>query len=421
MHVRKAFGVLLISVSLLLAACTPSDRKAALLQAESQSAIQQGLGPVPSAAMPGVLPESAPGTVDNVLTQAKAVLTALDLSDSEPGYKEFRIESPQMVFTCQYSPGDTTEEEPLLACKFGEFYNTVSGHALFWRDGTEWRAQLYPQAPSDAAQLRYSYFRALGENCPIGCGTEFRSLHQSGEELLAVVDLSAVSTNYNQEVHLLKREGQQWRMLWVPTPKAFRFSGHPKVTLPLDSVEQFVVSYEDGSSQTWVRQGTEFIQRTDTSAPSRQGDGQADSGLPVRNGITGQIVTMPDGTLLSASRLDLPDVSSVHTEILGIGGIGAAGGNPVAMAAGNHVKEIRQEEVTLPIGNAYLAVVVRGQPAAANSEDTTTELWLVAVRKHPSRAGAQLAYAIRGVITGDETRAKEQFLELGKHWQLPAE
>lgn len=418
---RKAICVLLISVSLLLVACTPSERKAALVTAESQTTSQQRLGPVPSAAMPGVLPEGVPGPVDKMLTQATAAVTALDLSESEPGYKEFRIENPQLVFTCQYSPGDTNQGVPLLACKFGEFYNTAVGHALFWRDGTAWRAQLYPQAPSALAQQRYSYFRALGENCPIGCGSEFRTLVQSGAELLAVVDLSGVSTNRNQEVHLLKLEGQRWSTLWVPTPEVFRFTGHPKVTLPPDSVEQFVVSYDDGSSQTWVRQGTEFIQRTDTSAPSSQGEGHGNSELPVRNGIPGQIVTMPDGTQLSINSLGLPDVSFVQTEILGIGGIGAAGSNPVAMAAGNHAKEIRQEEVVLPIGEAYLAVVVRGQPAAANSEEKTSELWLLAVRKHPSGAGRQLAYVIRGVITGDETSAKEQLLELGKHWQLPAE
>lgn len=91
------------------------------------------------------------------------------------------------------------------------------------------------------------------------------------------------------------------------------------------------------------------------------------------------------------------------------------------MAAGNHVESIRQEEVTLPIGKAYLAVVVRGQPSAANSDVKTNELRLVAVRKHPSRADMQLAYAIIGKITGDEAKAKAQLLELSRDWRLPSE
>jgi len=139
--------------------------------------------------------------------------------------------------------------------------------------------------------------------------------------------------------------------------------------------------------------------------------------LPVANGIVGQIVTLPNGTTLSTTSADLPDLASVHPEILGLG----PGGDPVAQAAGNHVEEIRQEEVSLPIGRAYLAVVVRGQPSAANSTEQSNELWLIAVRKHPQRSDMRLAYAIIGQITGDEAKAKEQLLELGRQWQLPAE
>lgn len=218
------------------------------------------LVPVASAAAPGVAPESVLKDAEAILQQAKIAVKALDLSESADGYKEFRISAPNLVFTCRYSsPGAARDEAPLLACKFGEAVNTVTGHALFWRDGTEWHAQLYPQALADVAQQRHDYFEGLGENCPVGCGAEFRMIRQSGDELLAVVDLSGVSTNTHQEVHLLKRDGQQWRILWVPAPQAFRFSGHSKVTLAAQGIGQFTVSYDDGSSQTWVRHGAEFV------------------------------------------------------------------------------------------------------------------------------------------------------------------
>lgn len=153
--------------------------------------------------------------------------------------------------------------------------------------------------------------------------------------------------------------------------------------------------------------------------PSPLGQDVGNEGaLPIENGITGQIITLPDDTQLAATGENLPDVSNVHAEILGIGGIT---GDPVVMAAGNHVTEIRQEEVILPIGKAILAVVVRGQPAAAGSYQETNELWLIAVRKHPSRTDMRLAYAIIGTITGDEVKAKAQLLELGQRWRLPAE
>ncbi len=150
------------------------------------------------------------------------------------------------------------------------------------------------------------------------------------------------------------------------------------------------------------------------ASPTPPGEGE----LPVQNGITGQMITLPDGTRFTATGPDQPDVANVRLEILGIGN---NGGNPVAMAAGNHVESIVQEEVTLPVGKAYLAVVVRGQPAAAQSTERSTELWLIAVRKHPTRPDMGLAYAITGKITGDLQKAKAQFLELGKYWRLPAE
>lgn len=161
-------SIILISVGLLLTACTGRGQKTAPEPVGNEVVSDHGRGPIPSAAAPGLALEGSPAAADQVLNQAKAAITALHMNGSEPGYREFRIETPQLVFTCQYSPpGDNGEEVPLLACKFGEFSNTVTGHALFWHDGTEWQAQLYPQAPSGVAQQRYTYFQGLGENCPV--------------------------------------------------------------------------------------------------------------------------------------------------------------------------------------------------------------------------------------------------------------
>lgn len=254
--------MILLSLGLLLGACTSGRSQVAPLPGNRE---KESLAPLPSAAAPGVPPEGQRIDAGEILDQAKAAVTALNLSGSESTYKEFRIERPSLVFTCQYSPGATDRELPLLACKFGEFVNTVAGHALLWRDGGEWHAQLYPEAPPDVTQKRHAYYRTLGANCPVGCGSEFKALRQSGRELLAVVDLSGVSTRRNQEVHLLRREGQQWQILWLPDPHALRFAEtppftrHPKITLPTEGAGGFIVSFDDGSSHTWVRKGTEYV------------------------------------------------------------------------------------------------------------------------------------------------------------------
>lgn len=66
------------------------------------------------------------------------------------------------------------------------------------------------EAPSAVTEKRISYFKTLGENCPIGCAGEFRMLRQSGTDLLAVVDVTR----------------------------------HPKISLPAQGIGEFVVSCE---------------------------------------------------------------------------------------------------------------------------------------------------------------------------------
>ncbi len=221
-------------------------------------------GNLSSAATPGIPLGGQAAETERILDEATKAIAAMPLPESESGYQEFRIEAPSLVFTCQYSPGGAGDEVPLLACKFGEYVNTMTGHALFWYDGENWRAQLYPQAEEALAQKRHQFFSTLGANCPVGCGSVFQALRQSGTELLAVVDLSGVAARRNQEVHLLKRDGQRWRLLWAPVPDALRFhptppvSLHPVVALSEQGIDQFTVTYHDGSAETWVRTGETY-------------------------------------------------------------------------------------------------------------------------------------------------------------------
>ncbi len=200
-----------------------------------------------------------PPDLSKLLDLAKQAVSARDLSKAPPGYQEFRTQAPEHVLTCQYSPGAAEGEVPLLACKIGEFANTVTAHALFWHDGAQWQAQLYPDPPADVAGRRRAYFQSLGENCPVGCGWEFKQLRQSGAQLVAVVDLSGVAARSTSEVHLLHREGQQWHLDWLPDPETSRFTDHPKVALPDQGAAQFALTFEDGAKETWIRHGVGFV------------------------------------------------------------------------------------------------------------------------------------------------------------------
>jgi len=217
-----------------------------------------------SAATPGVPPGRALENAGLILERAREAVQALDLSAAEAGYQEVRITDPDLIFTCQYSPGRGGDEVPLSTCKFGEFYNTVIGHALFWLDGGDWQAQLYPQAPEDLAAERYRLFASWGSNC---CGSVFRAVRQEGSEALVVVDLSGVGTRSNHEVHLLRREGQEWHVVWAPLPRDFGFRFRPSqkrtptVSLPAEGIDWFDVRYEDGTVDTWIRSGDAYVRR----------------------------------------------------------------------------------------------------------------------------------------------------------------
>lgn len=201
-----------------------------------------------------------------ILEKAKDVIRTLDLPTAE-SQMEFRIANPDLVFVCRYSPAGGEGEVPLLACRFAEFVNAMMGHALFWHDGADWQAQLYPQAEAALAEERYRVFGSYGHNCPVGCGADFKALRQDGADALAVVDLSGVGTRSNMEVHLLRREGREWRLLWVPRPQDFRFTytgyrKNPMVSLGAEGIDQFTVTYTDGVVETWTRRGTAYVRET---------------------------------------------------------------------------------------------------------------------------------------------------------------
>jgi len=252
----------LAAAMLITSACT-SQHASTVTGDESESVLLPD--PLSSAATPGVEPGTQTKDAETILERAKDAIGALDLSESDAGYVSFTTDDPGLVFTCRYSPAEAEDQVPLLACRFGEFVNTVVGHALFWHDGTGWRAQLYPQAQQDLAERRYQLLGSLGENCPIGCGSEFLDLRQEGTELLVVLNLSGVSTHDNHEVHLLERAGGEWRVLWVPDPQALRYSDtppvsqYPRVSLADQGIDKFRVLYADGSVEIWTRQGTAYV------------------------------------------------------------------------------------------------------------------------------------------------------------------
>ena len=215
----------------------------------------------PSAAAPGTSGRASLNT-GQLFEKAIGAVKALDLS-AEPASMEVRIHDPNFVFLCAYAPARTADEVPVLACRFGEYVNTVTGHTLFWKEGDEWKGAFYPQASEGIARSRQAYFQTLGENCPKGCAGGFKVLRQEGARVLAVVDLSSVASHGTDEVHLLERDPQKgaWRILWVPTPDEYRFQGWPKVTLPGQGIGQFTVAYQVGGQDTWVFDGTKFVRQ----------------------------------------------------------------------------------------------------------------------------------------------------------------
>lgn len=217
---------------------------------------------------PGTLPSSAaPGVAEGQVADAKAALEQLrhDLKDRrlEPGHDgqvELWSREPSYYFRCATAGKGNVPH--ILACRFGLAPNLVNGHALLWRAGDEFRAQLYPQAPAELAAARLTYFRGLGENCPIGCGSGFTALRAEENLLLAQINLSAAGTQVNEEIQLLKHEeATGWKVVWAPDPAVFKYEGNPRVTLPEVGLDSFSVFYADGSSAAWKREGERFVKQ----------------------------------------------------------------------------------------------------------------------------------------------------------------
>lgn len=203
--------------------------------------------------------DKVPEIIYKVMEKATASLNEMDAAEALTS-REFRVHDPDYVLVCQsLDPASGEPEFPVLACGMGPYVNTPYAFALYWREGDSWRGQLYPQAPPEAAKLRRDYFGALGENCPIGCGAVFKALRLKERKLLVAVDLSGAGTRPNQEAHLLELAGDTWRVLWVPMPGEYRFSGNPRVVLPEEGIDGFEVHYADGTKTMWMRQETTFV------------------------------------------------------------------------------------------------------------------------------------------------------------------
>ncbi len=154
-----------------------------------------------------------------------------------------------LAFTC-LSAGPTGEGEvPVLACQWGPGFNVITGHGLFWYEDEEWHAQPYPD-PGGVLKIGGQVYPRPGQPCGGGCGSGFSSLRQGGPLLAVVVNLTQTGTARTEEVHLLRRTGGKWVVVWVPYPGTWPYS-HTEVGWPGDGISRLQVF----SSSWWREDG----------------------------------------------------------------------------------------------------------------------------------------------------------------------
>lgn len=101
-------------------------------------------------------------------------------------------------------------------------------------------------------------------------------------------------------------------------------------------------------------------------------------------------------------------------------GIGPAGGG-VREAVGNHAEIVKQETIQLPVGEVTYMEVHRTQPAAAQSDEVTVELWLVLLRDDPEREDMKRTYCLTGIVTGELQAAYDELMKIASTWTLTEE
>lgn len=218
-------------------------------------------GMLASAASPGV--EQNDGIVGNIDLVFRKTINLINEASELSDVTEHAFKDPEFYLVGAYDQPNSEEETTVLAYRMGRRgFNDGQAHLLVWQENNEWKVQLYPKAENNVTRQRYQYFKEQGENCPVGCGSGFSALQQDGEYMLVVVDLSAVGTAKNEEVHLLKRINGSWSVVWVPTPDYYRYQkekrGNITVELPKEGIDSFAVHYPNHSRINWQRIGDTY-------------------------------------------------------------------------------------------------------------------------------------------------------------------
>jgi hypothetical protein len=142
-------------------------------------------------------------------------------------------------------------------CCYGA--NVVDAFGILWYENGAWKSQPYPQASPEIAQQRNQVLR----QGPFCAGLVIELHHH--ENLLAVVnDLGRRGTRMAQEVQLLERDGETWRVAWVPTYETWQTLWSARVEFQ-DGIDTFIVHRQDIHNadhqwqEVWQRQGTQYL------------------------------------------------------------------------------------------------------------------------------------------------------------------
>lgn len=175
---------------------------------------------------------------------------------------EIDTKNPDFIFFCKSSSSRQTSEMPLLACRLGQYVNDTIAHVIFWYDQSGWKAQIYPQVEDVQLQKeRETYFRKMGENCPVGCAGGFKDIREQDGKVMIVVNLAStanrgVNEEVSDEVHLLELDHGKWRILWAPSPGTYHYGD---VILDEKGIDRFKVSHLDDTVENWKLANDHYV------------------------------------------------------------------------------------------------------------------------------------------------------------------
>jgi hypothetical protein len=211
-----------------------------------------------------VSPAGSGQLTDNIEKAMEQVVEKLNELAVEEAIKQNEINSknPDLIFRCKSSILSQSSEIPLLACTLGQYVNDAIAHVIFWYDQSGWKAQIYPQVEDVQLQKeRETYFRKMGENCPVGCAGGFKDIREQDGKVMIVVNLAStanrgVNEEGSDEVHLLELDHGKWRILWAPSPGTYHYGD---VILDEKGFDRFKVSHLDGTVDNWILTDDHYV------------------------------------------------------------------------------------------------------------------------------------------------------------------